>query len=231
MIRVIAFLSIFIFAAPSATGADVITGRASVIDGDTIEIHGTRIRLFGIDAPESGQTCIVNSKAGRCGQQAAFALADKVAGRTVSCEASAQDQYRRMVAVCRSGGEDLNAWMVAQGWAMAYRQYSADYVRQEEQASASKRGIWQGRFVAPSDWRRGKRIGVAETGQRLQSPPTSSQKPSACQIKGNISRNGRIYHMPGGQYYGRTRIDTSRGERWFCSEAEAQAAGWRRSRR
>ena len=130
------------------------------------------------------------------------------------------DRYKRIVAVCRAGGENLNAWMVSEGWAMAYRRYSPDYIRQEDSASRSKVGIWQGEFTAPWDWRRGKRLEATQT-----------QQPGACLIKGNISRSGRIYHVPGGQYYDRTRIDVGKGERWFCSEAEAQAAGWRRSKR
>lgn len=55
---------------------------------------------------------------------------------------------------------------------------------------------------------------------------------SGCNIKGNISLNtgGRIYHVPGQRYYHDTRVSLPRGERWFCSEAEARKAGWRRSR-
>lgn len=202
--------------------ATAIIGRATVIDGDTLEIHGTRIRLYGIDAPESSQLCIVKGKKSRCGQQAALALADKIGSGTVACEAKDRDRYNRVVAVCRAGGVALNAWMVAEGWAMAYRHYSSDYVQQETSASASKIGIWQGEFIAPWDWRRGKRLAAEE-----------SQQLSGCVIKGNISRRTgeRIYHVPGGAFYDRTRIDPSKGERMFCSEADARAAGWRRSRR
>jgi len=220
MVRASAFLTLFLLAAPVTASAEVVTGRASVIDGDTIAIHGQRIRLHGIDAPESGQSCTARGKRSRCGRNAAIALAGKIGYRTVLCEQKDIDRYKRIVAVCRAGGEDLNAWMVAEGWAMAYRRYSPDYIWQEESAARSKIGIWQGEFIAPWDWRRGK---------RLETPQT--QQPGACDIKGNISRNGRIYHVPSGQYYDRTRINVGKGERWFCSEAEAQAAGWRRSNR
>ena len=94
------------------------------------------------------------------------------------------------------------------------------YIQQEKQASASRLGVWQGKFIAPWDWRRGKRLTAAKR-----------EKGGRCLIKGNISRGGRIYHMPGGQYYSRTKITRSKGERWFCSEAAARAAGWRRSKR
>jgi endonuclease YncB( thermonuclease family) len=131
----------------------MLSGRASVIDGDTIEIHGTRIRLFGIDAPESRQSCTAQDKAYRCGQQAAFALSNKIGSQAVECQPKDQDRYGRIVAVCQVGGEDINAWMVAQGWALAYRYYSSDYVSQEQDASRSKIGVWQGDFEPPWDWR------------------------------------------------------------------------------
>ena len=132
-----------------------ISGRASVIDGDTIEIRGERVRLFGIDAPESGQSCTIQGKAFPVGQRGAFALADKIASKVVDCRPKDTDRYGRNVDVCLVGGEDINGWMVANGWALAYRYYSRDYVSQEEQASKRKLGVWQcNDFVAPWDWRR-----------------------------------------------------------------------------
>lgn len=209
--------------APAATVAPaVITGSASVIDGDTLEIHGQRIRLHGIDAPESGQTCRDGGgRDYRCGLRAARALSDKIGQQAVSCEARDVDRYRRIVAVCRAAGEDVNAWLVTEGWAVAYRHYSRDYIGAEEAAKGAQRGMWAGTFTAPEEWRHGKHDAAADTG-----------RPISCVIKGNISRSGeRIYHVPGGEYYDVTRIDPSRGERMFCTEAEARAAGWRRSKR
>ena len=85
----------------------------------------------------------------------------------------------------------------------------------------ARRGVWRGEFVEPSRWRRGERLDAA-----------AASGPGDCRIKGNISRKGtRIYHVPGGAFYARTRIDTSKGERWFCTEAQARAAGWRRAKR
>ena len=101
----------------SASGSDL-AGRASVVDGDTIEIHSQRIRLFGIDAPESKQSCEdADGHNYRCGQQAALALSDYIGQRTVACKPRADDRYGRIVAVCRIGGEDISAWLVWQGWA------------------------------------------------------------------------------------------------------------------
>jgi len=218
-------LALFFFAlisvASTARSADNIVGRASVIDGDTLEIHGTRIRLHGIDAPEANQTCLVKKKPSRCGQQAAKALADRIGQQTVTCDPRDRDQYGRVVAVCSAGGDDLNAWMVISGMALAYRQYSTDYARQEKVATKRKIGVWRGAFVKPWEWRRGRRL-------TQDSDPDNE----ACTIKGNITRNGKkIYHVPGGQYYGPARIDISNGERWFCNEADARKAGWRKSRR
>lgn len=203
----------------TAAAQSPVVGVASVIDGDTLEIHDQRIRLHGIDAPESGQSCEKDGKQYRCGQQAALALADKIGQALIRCEQRDIDRYKRTVAVCRLGVEDLNGWMVRQGWAIAYRQYSRDYVDDESAAQAAKAGIWAGRFIEPSKWRRGDRLQAAKKSAAV-----------ACQIKGNISRSGeRIFHVPGGRDYGPTRIDESKGERWFCSEDEARKAGWRRS--
>jgi endonuclease YncB( thermonuclease family) len=136
------------------TAQEGIAGVASVIDGDTIEIHGQRIRLHGIDSPESSQLCArPTGERWRCGQQASFALADRIGRATVSCQPRDRDRYGRTVAVCFKGNEDLNRWMVATGWAAAYRRYSADYVADEDDARRSRINIWSGDFDMPWDWR------------------------------------------------------------------------------
>jgi len=220
--------------------AETVTGRASVIDGDTIEIRGTRFRLQGVDTPESAQTCQdVAGKPYRCGQKASLALADKIGTANVACEEIEKDRYGRTVAVCRLGAEDLNGWLVAQGHGMAYRRYSTAYVAQEDVAKAAKRGIWAGAFTAPWDWRKGKRamdMGMAAPGGPdgpIPAPktPHATAASGTCAIKGNINRKGdRIYHLPGTRDYDRTGISEAAGERMFCSEDEAKAAGWRAPR-
>ncbi len=135
-----------------------IAGVATVIDGDTLEVRGERIRLHGIDAPENAQSCEAGGKAWRCGQQASLALADRIGRLPVRCETFQRDRYGRVIAICRQGETNLNRWMVRNGWALAYRRYSTDYVAAENEARQTELGIWQGRFVPPWDWRRGKRL-------------------------------------------------------------------------
>ena len=221
-----AIAAVLCLAAP-AFAAEPITGRPSVTDGDTLVIRDTRIRLHGIDAPESAQTCQDSAgKDYRCGQAAALALADRIGQAAVTCEPRDTDRYGRTVAVCRKGREDLNAWMVRQGHAVAYRRYAEDYVAAEGEAKAAKRGIWAGTFQEPQDWRRERREGGAETRPEPAVPATTAA--GGCQIKGNISAKGeKIYHLPGSSSYAKTRIDEASGERMFCSEDEAKAAGWR----
>ncbi|MFG1402016.1 thermonuclease family protein [Xanthobacter sediminis] len=142
-----------------AIASEPIIGQASVIDGDTIEIHGTRIRLEGIDAPESGQRCIGKASGAeiRCGQRAAFFLADMIGRHVVSCMESGKDRYKRTLARCEVGGQDVGAAMVKSGWAMAYVRYSSEYIPQEAEARTAELGIWATEFVPPWDWRRGAR--------------------------------------------------------------------------
>ena len=137
-----------------AIARDSIIGAASVVDGDTIEIHGQRIRLFGIDAPEGSQLCVrPNGERWRCGQQASLALADRIGRATVRCEHRDVDRYGRVVAICFKGAENLNGWMVANGWAVAFRRYSLDYVADEDAARGNRTNIWSGEFDMPWDWR------------------------------------------------------------------------------
>lgn len=145
-----AFLLALSFATPSA--AERIAGTASVIDGDTIEIHGTRIRLDAMDALESRQSCTLpGGKEWRCGKEASFALADRIGRAPVECEVSGRDRYGRSIATCAQHGEDLGGWMVENGWAVAYRRYGLQYVPAEERARAARRGIWASRFVMPAE--------------------------------------------------------------------------------
>jgi endonuclease YncB( thermonuclease family) len=141
--------------AESSVGS--IVGRPIVTDGDTLKINGQRIRMHGIDAPESRQTCEVGSIEWNCGQRATEALRDKIGGDEVRCAGSDYDRYDRLIAVCKTNGEDLNAWMVEEGWALAYRRYSKAYVSEEQGAENRRLGIWQGDLMPPWEWRKSRR--------------------------------------------------------------------------
>lgn len=151
-------LSIGIIAVPSTAAAEELVGRATVVDGDTVGMRGQKIRLHGIDAPEASQRCTrSNGKEWRCGQQAANALSEMIGHRNVRCVGDKRDRWRRLIAVCYVGEQDLNAWLVRRGWAVAYRRYSKDYVPQEDRARRAKAGVWSGSFEMPWDWRRAQR--------------------------------------------------------------------------
>lgn len=209
-------------------------GRASVIDGDTVEIAGQRVRFNGIDAPESRQHC--DDAKGfdyPCGRRAAQAL-DKflAASRPLNCSFVDRDRYGRLVGNCdRADGRSVQRWLVEQGHALDWPRYSnGAFAAEQVSAKTEHRGVWQGRFDQPWDWRgaNAEKVGVVS-----ESSTSFGLLGSGCNVKGNISVNSgkHIYHLPGQQYYDETVITPSKGERWFCSEAEARAAGWRKARR
>ena len=130
-------------------------GRATVIDGDTIDIDGERVRLHGIDAPELGQSFWCRGREFDGGAMATAVLEALVAGVDLRCEPIERDCFGRLVAKCFSrGGIDVGRRLVASGWALAFRRYSLDYVPDETKARESFRGLWRGTFENPWDWRR-----------------------------------------------------------------------------
>ncbi len=151
-----------------------IVGRPKIIDGDTIELQGQAIRLYGIDAPELGQACTIEERTYDCGMVARTALLDLTAGVAVTCKVvsakvvSAEPGRAAGDAKpgrCFAQGYDLSEGMAYTGWALALREVSARYLVFEERAQAAGRGLWKGRFVTPWDWRGGARLaaqGAAE---------------------------------------------------------------------
>tara|TARA_R110002167_G_scaffold240175_3_gene445373 strand:- start:3392 stop:4141 length:750 start_codon:yes stop_codon:yes gene_type:complete len=211
----LAVLAVASLGVDQAEGREI-SGRAHVVDGDTINIGANKIRLSGFDAPESKQSCRRDDAVYNCGLVATEALRQLTVGQTVRCQTSEKDRYGRWIGTCFVNDLNVGAWMVSKGYAVAYRRYSSAYIADEEAAKAQGRGLWAGSFVMPWDWRRGKRLVEA---------PAANQ---TCHIKGNISRNGdRIYHTPDSPSYSRTKISEDKGERCFNSEADAAAAGWR----
>lgn len=234
-------LSVILLAGPTVAPASTLSGVATVSDGDTIMISGARIRLNGIDAPETDQACLSGTgKVYACGIAARDALMQLTGRKSLTCKGSEIDVYDRRLMTCFVDGVDINAAMVSRGWALAFRRYSNAYVNQERDAQRRQTGLWSGAFIAPWNWRTrdqqteilGALVVPRDAQQKLVPKPFKSESSSTgCRIKGNINRKGvRIYHVPGQKFYDRTRITESKGERWFCSESEARAAGWRRAR-
>lgn len=153
---IVLLISILIASAPVL--ADSIYGRASVIDGDTIEINGQHIRLLGIDAPEKAQSCYRQSgEPWRCGPAAAIALSEFIGFQPVNCLPKNIDRYGRTVAKCLVNGNDIEEYLVRNGYAVAYRRYSMEYIKAENDARDNSKGIWKGSLQMPWDWRRHKR--------------------------------------------------------------------------
>ncbi len=195
-----------------------VQGTAHVIDGDTLVVAGKRVRLFGIDAPELQQRC-GRSRFGQwsCGVSAKRELKALTAGRRVVCLNRGRDRYRRILALCYANGREINAELVRRGLAWAFVKYATDYVDLEAEARRRALGIWQG--PAQPAWRYRETRWVS----------ANKKSPNGCPIKGNITRNGKIYHTPWSRWYRKTRIEPAKGERWFCNEREALKAGWRPS--
>lgn len=151
ILRAALILAVLAAAVEMLSRAEHLEGRAEAVDGDTLDIAGTHIRLSGIDAPELRQTCERDGRAWRCGEAARAALEEALAGGTVSCRAEKRDKYRRPLALCTVSGTDLSSLMVRQGLAVAY--LGNAYQSEEATARAARRGLWAGSFQRPADYR------------------------------------------------------------------------------
>ena len=146
--------------------ASEISGIPKVIDGDTVHINNKKIRLEGIDAPEIRQQCkkpflqisaligFSFNKNYSCGIVAKTELANKINNSKIKCITSSKDRYKRFLATCFKDKINLNKWMVRNGYAVAYKRYSNDYLRDEEYAKENKLGVWEGSFTVPEKWRK-----------------------------------------------------------------------------
>lgn len=189
----------------------------TVVDGDTLEVGGKTIRLYGIDAPELGQFCLNGTKRYRCGFEAALMLKKLVAGRSVDCQPTPVDADDNGQ-ICSVGLDDLALAILRHGYAVAQPSAIPIYRKVEGEAKQSRFGIWRGEFILPSDWRAGHRL------------PTDADVPKQiCDIKGIVSDGGKkVYLVPSDHEYGDIDLDRSRGEQFFCSDDQAEFAGWRR---
>lgn len=219
MLRAFFVLQIFSI----SISAEELGGKViGVSDGDTLTILTSsnsriKIRLAEIDAPELSQPYGAKSK---------IALSDLVFGEVVIIRDTTIDRYGRTVGRIYTKSIDVSAEMVSQGAAWVYTKYLTDptLLGLQNEAQQKQLGLWKlENSVPPWDWR---------SGQRKPVTLIQEANDNACAIKGNINRNGvRIYHIPGSRNYSETKINTDRGERWFCSQREAQEAGWRSPRK
>ncbi len=191
-----------------------------VVDGDGFYVGQTEVRLHGVDAVELNQTCVTEQNSEwACGTWVRAQVAQRFEGRKAQCETVTTDRYGRAVATCEVDGQDVGRTLVSEGLAFAYRRYSMAYDLDEKAAAVNDRGLHAHRVQNPSWVRKTRAKG------RIPVDPN-------CAIKGNISLRGtKIFHVPGQRDYESTGIRTEKGERWFCSEDAALAAGWRKAKR
>jgi endonuclease YncB( thermonuclease family) len=237
--RALIVIALVIAAAPG------FAAEATVTDGETLILDGVAYRLDGIDAPQTDQACADDKGAiWSCGVEARDRLREHVGKRDVRCEDRGADPaYRkRRLGVCRVAGEaaSLNQWMVREGFALNERQARGRFKAERDDASANRRGLWKGCFVAPDALRRftistaallGSACGTNNWALREKLFPEAPAMPQGCTIKGRVNLRAQaanyrgVYHLETCRSYART----AKPHRWFCSEAEAQAAGFRKS--
>ena len=214
IIATIIFTALIIIPA-SANAEERLRGKARIVDGDTAAFS---VRFAGLDTPETHQKCkSADGKIYDCGLAATKALRDKIGKDHIYCKVEKKlGKYGRYIGVCYTpDGEDLNAWMMRQGWGAVNPKYSQRYAKEEKEAREAKRGIWQGEFIPPWDWRRGKRLAKEVT--------RNSQSTNQRIVK--KSRSG-LCHCPGGSFYNRTKRFTP-----FQTIKECLASGGREPKR
>jgi endonuclease YncB( thermonuclease family) len=236
-------LTFLLLLLPAIAQAADISGVPKIREGDQVQIGNHRLRLGGIDAPAVDQLCL-NTKGERwtCGVAARDELTKRFGGKSWTCQTRAvTDRRGRTVARCHADGEDIQKWLVSNGWALAYTRISRDYEADEKAAREAKAGMWQGAFIAPWDWRvRNKKttiLGAIKPPENARAILLASASgpvaPSPdCTIKGNVNRSGEcIFHQPTSRWYAKIEMKITKGTRWFCSVEEAEAAGCRETRR
>ena len=212
--------------------ADEVRGQGSPIDGDSFNLD---IRLFGIDAPEAGQSC--KDASGQdypCGRIAHDALRGLLQKEIVRCELKGMDDRgERPVAICYADGIDIGGALVDQGLAVASRAHTEKYVPNEERAKADKRGLWAGEFEWPWLYRERVRnhsaVALFSVPAGACPPPPADPRASGCLIIGNVvNKKKRIYHVPGSRDYKKVTMKPAEGDRYFCSQEEAVMCGFRK---
>jgi endonuclease YncB( thermonuclease family) len=208
-------------ASKAGTGESValdgkLDGRAVALSGDLLRVGGTLVRLSGIEAPERKQDCSgAGIKKWACGAAAKTALQKLVAGKKVVCEVSGRQEQMFTRATCQVNGADLAGQLVRGGHVFAASGLFATHANAEAEARAAKLGLWKGDPLRPTAWRT----------QKWDEAKRAA--PDGCPIKGQVADDARTYLVPWSSNYEKAKVRQGRGERWFCSEDEARAAGWK----
>src|SRR5262245_43285402 len=211
--------SVFASIGGGKEGNKEVVGRASVVAGDQMRVAGTTVRVSGIEVPEREQRCGKDNNKWRCAEAAQSALLKVISSRPVRCRLTGSDKAGRPLGSCWIDAVDINAELVRQGYVFAEGGTLARYSGQESEARNAKAGMWIGDTQRPAElrakaWEEAKR-----------------NAPDGCPIKGQVTGQERVYVLPGTPDYQRVRVQTSRGDRWFCSEQEAAAAGFKEAQR
>ncbi len=191
-----------------------IEGTATAVAGDILRLNGQTIRLSGVEAPELDQDCggQGRERRWRCGEAARAQLRDLVRGKQVRAELGAGGER----GLCKIGANDIAAELVSRGHVFAHQGLFSSYGRLEQDARNARLGLWRGTAERPGEYR--NRLWEA----------AKKRAPQGCPIKAQITRRDRVYVVPWQAGYGRVRVRADKGERWFCTEQEAQAAGFKR---
>jgi endonuclease YncB( thermonuclease family) len=238
-------LCCFVMVLAVLSSSQIWAASAIVKDGGTLQLGDVTYRLDGIDAPELDQMCIDEHADGwACGAEARDQLSRLIGSRPVRCEDLGLGTYKkRHIGICTVEGEtaSLNQLLVRQGFALNFEPYARGRFREEEAgAKDNRRGLWKGCFVAPQEFRRGRKDGAllgkscrADKDRDIRAAlfPDNPTMPSGCSIKGKFAVRARVtgnvgvYHLQGCRSY--PALTTP--DRWFCSEGDAQAAGFRKA--
>ena len=216
--RQILIFMLSIFLGASLVSLAEIVGPAVVVDGDTLEINGQQIRLFGIDAPEAAQTLpLATGGQDFFGRGAALVLRSLLEEGEIRCEpTNKHDKRGAMLATCFSGKTDLGAEMIERGMAWTPPEGQSPYKKLEDVARTKRLGFWRDQLERPWFYRRRKQFSAG------------SDAPKGCAFKATVDRKGsRIYFSPWSPWYRKFDMDLARGDKWFCSEPEEIAAGWK----
>jgi endonuclease YncB( thermonuclease family) len=204
-------------AARAAPTPGEIEGRGSAVTGDTLRVGATLVRLEGIESPEPDQNCTgADGREWSCGRTARQALSGILRAGRVTCEVSVPIDGTA-TGDCKVDGRDVAGELVSGGHVFAVPGIFSSYGGLEDEAQANKAGIWVGQASRPSEYRQQKW------------DEAKRDAPDGCPIKGSVRGSRRYYVVPWARGYERVRVSESRGERWFCSEAEAREAGFRPS--